>query len=125
MKDDVKGVFRHTKYYLDIVSAFRFQILDLMYVYIEDTFGSISSPSNFEPLVRTRVWLARHISRDNTLVKNHWNIIQNLKISKRPDKEQNSFNQNKILLIKVYLMIKVLVRQLNLTCSSTIVFSSK
>ena len=81
MEDDVKGVFRHTKYYLDIVSAFKFQILDLMYVYIEDTFGSISSPSNFEPFVKTRVWLARHIPRDNTLVKKHWNIIQNLKIS--------------------------------------------
>ena len=55
MEDDVKGVFRHTKYYLDIVSTFRFQILDLMYVYIGNTFRSIFSPSNFETLIRTRV----------------------------------------------------------------------
>ena len=85
--DDAKGAFRHTKYHPNIVSAFSFQLLDLMYVPIRGNFWSISSPSNFEPLARSRVWLAKHISRDDTLVKNHWNIIKPLNISKRPDKK--------------------------------------
>ena len=69
MNDDVRGALRHTKYYPDIVSVSSLQILDLMYVHIGGTFGFIYSTSNFEPLAKTRVWLARHISRDNTLVK--------------------------------------------------------
>ena len=56
-----------------------------MYVPIGGTFGSISSPSNFEPLASARVWLVKHISRDKTLVKKHWNIIKHLKICERPD----------------------------------------
>ena len=71
----------------DIVSAFSFQILHLMYVPIESTFGFISSPSNFKPLARVRVWLAKYISRDNTLVKKHWNIINHLNFCKRLDKK--------------------------------------
>ena len=38
MDDDVKGAFRHTKYHPDTVSAFNFQILDLMYVPIRGNF---------------------------------------------------------------------------------------
>ena len=55
MNDDVRGAFRHTKYYPDIVSVSSLQILDLMYVHIGGTFGFISSTSNFEPLAKTRV----------------------------------------------------------------------
>ena len=55
MDDDVKGSVRHTKYHPDIVSAFSFQILDIMYVPIGCSFGSISGPSNFESLARDRV----------------------------------------------------------------------
>ena len=69
MDIDVKGAFRHKKYHPDIVSAFSFQILNIMYVPIGGTFGSISSPSKFEPLARAQVWLAKKLSRDNTLVK--------------------------------------------------------
>ena len=48
--DDVKGAFRHSKYYPDIASAFSFIIDNILYVALGATFGSGTSPSNFEPL---------------------------------------------------------------------------
>ena len=48
--DDVKGAFRHCKYHPDVASAFSFVISNLLFVPMGGTFGSVTSPSNFEPI---------------------------------------------------------------------------
>ena len=56
--DYLKGAFRHRKYHPDIVAAFSFIIEDLLFVTLGGTFGSITSPSNFEPIARAKTDLA-------------------------------------------------------------------
>ena len=56
--DDVKGAFRHTKYHPDVASAFSFIIENLLYIPLGSTFGSVTSPSDFEPIARARIHLA-------------------------------------------------------------------
>ena len=56
--DGVKGTIRHSKYHPDITSAFSFIIDNIFYVSMRVTFGSGTSPSNFESFARRRVHLA-------------------------------------------------------------------
>ena len=46
--DDVKGAFRHCKYHSDIAAAFSLIIVDLLFFPLGGSFGSITSPFNFE-----------------------------------------------------------------------------
>ena len=62
MDDDVKGAFRHCKYHPDVVSAFSFIIQYLLFISLGGTFGSIVTPSNFEPIARARTHLAWYLS---------------------------------------------------------------
>ena len=44
--DDVKGAFRHSKYYPDVAGAFSFIISNYLLVSLGQTFGSLVSPQN-------------------------------------------------------------------------------
>ena len=67
--DDVKGAFRHCKYHHDIATAFSFIISNLLFIPLGGTFGSITSPENFEPIARARTHLAEFLSDRTDLLK--------------------------------------------------------
>ena len=82
--DDVKGAFRHCKYHPDIAAAFAFIIQYLLYIPLGNTFGSIVSPSNFEPIARARTHLAGYLSNKEDLTHKYESIINNVKFSDEP-----------------------------------------
>ena len=73
--DDVKGAFRHCKYHPDVASAFSFVISNLLFVPMGGTFGSVTSPSNFEPIARARTHLAEFLSDRRDLLEKYNHII--------------------------------------------------
>ena len=85
MDDDVKGAFRHCKYHPDIAAAFAFIIQYLLYIPLGNTFGSIVSPSNFEPIARARTHLAGYLSDKQDLTGKYKHIIDNVSFSEEPD----------------------------------------
>ena len=84
--DDVKGAFRHCKYHPDIAAAFSFIIEDLLFVPLGGIFGSITSPSNFEPIARARTHLAEFLSDRRDLLDKYKDIINKVEFSDEPDK---------------------------------------
>ena len=82
--DDVKGAFRHSKYHPDIASAFSFIISNLLFIPLGGTFGSITSPANFEPIARARTHLAEALSYRRDLLKKYEHIINKVKFSEEP-----------------------------------------
>ena len=52
MDDDVKGVFRHSKYHPDIATVFSFIILANLFIPTGGTFGSTTSPANLNLMPR-------------------------------------------------------------------------
>ena len=85
MDDDVKGAFRHPKYHPDIAAIFAFIILSKLFIPTGGTFGSTTSPANFEPFARARTFLAEKYSREFDLVEKHWDILQSVQFSALPD----------------------------------------
>ena len=72
--DDVSGAFRHAKYHPDIAGAFAFTILSYFFLPIGITFGSTTSPAEYEPLAQARRWMATFLSNSQdgpTLAKKH------------------------------------------------------
>ena len=47
--NDTKGTFRHPKYHPDVVTAFVFRISSFLMIPLENTFGSIVSPQDWDP----------------------------------------------------------------------------
>ena len=84
--DDVKGAFRHCKYHPDIATAFSFIIAKFLFIPLGGTFGSITSPSNFEPIARARTHLAEFLSDRTDLLQKYEHIINKVKFSDEPDK---------------------------------------
>ena len=82
--DDFKDSFRHCKYHPDVASAFAFIISQYLFIPLGGTFGSITSPSNFEPIARARVHLAEHLSDRRDLLKKYRHIIDKVKFSPEP-----------------------------------------
>ena len=64
--DDVKGAFRHSKYHPDVAGAFSFVISKYLLVSLGQTFGSLVSPQNWEPLARAH--LAATLSKHRDLL---------------------------------------------------------
>ena len=89
--DDVKGAFRHYKYHPNIAAAFSFIIEDLLFVPLRGTFGSITSPSNFEPITRARTHLVEFLSDRRDLLTKYKDIINKVEFSQEPDKIQFMF----------------------------------
>ena len=79
--DDVKGVFRHSKYHLDIAGAFSFVIENYLMVSFEQIFGSLVRPKIWKPLVRVRTHLATAISHRCDLLAEHHNVISKVELS--------------------------------------------
>ena len=82
--DDVKGAFRHCKYHPDVASAFSFIISNYLYIPLGGTFGSITSPANFEPIARARIHLAEYLSNRRDLYHKFKHIIDEVKFSEKP-----------------------------------------
>ena len=87
--DDVKGAFRHSKYHPDVASAFSFIVANHLFIPMGGTFGSITSPANFEPIARARTHLAEHLSDRTDLLEKYKDIIDRVSFSDEPDKDTN------------------------------------
>ena len=82
--DDVKGAFRHCKYHPDIATAFSFAVDQLLFIPLGGTFGSITSPANFEPIARARTHLAEFLSDRRDLLSKYEHIINKVQFSEEP-----------------------------------------
>ena len=79
--DDAKGAFRHCKYHPEVASAFSFIINELLFISLGGTFGSIVTPSSFEPITRARTHLAYHLSHRRDLLQKYKHIIDKVSFS--------------------------------------------
>ena len=86
--DDVKGAFRHCKYHPDVLSAFAYIVSNRLYSPLGGTFGSTTSPANFEPLARARIHLAQRLSKNRKLIAKHKAIIGKVQYHEPPDTTQ-------------------------------------
>ncbi len=84
--DDAKSAFRHGKHHPDIASAFMFILLEYLYICVAQTFGSNTSPSNWEPIARARAALAEHLFNDASLLEKHKELLDKVIFSDPPDK---------------------------------------
>jgi hypothetical protein len=76
--DDVAGAYRIPKYHPAVASAFAFAIMKLLFLPTGGTFGSTTSPPEYEAFARARAFLAEYFSRDETLVLKHFGILQHV-----------------------------------------------
>lgn len=74
--DDVAGAYRIPKYHPAVAAAFCFIIMSWLFLPTGGTFGSTTSPPEYEPYARARAFLAEHLSRDDTLVLKHADILR-------------------------------------------------
>jgi hypothetical protein len=82
--DDVSGAFRHAKHNPDIAAAISFVIGELLYIPTGQTFGSNTSPANFEPIARARTILASHLEGQTNLQEKHKEILDKVTFSEPP-----------------------------------------
>ena len=87
MDDDAKGAFRHCKYHPDVAAAFAFIISYYLYIPTGGTFGSIVSPSNFEPIARARTHLATYLSDKEDFTNKYNHILNKVVFSDEPPKD--------------------------------------
>ena len=85
--DYFKWAFRHNKYHPDIVAAFSIIISNLLYIPLGGTFGSITSPSNFESITRARIHPVIFHSDRTDLLQKYKRIIVKVKFSEEPDED--------------------------------------
>ena len=85
--DDVTAAFRQPKYHPDIVGAFCSRMSNVLLISVGQTFGSITSPQNYEPLARARAFLAQHLSHDGSihLVKKYKSYLDKVQWDQRKD----------------------------------------
>ena len=84
MDDDVKGAFRHSKYHPDIAEVFSFIILTNLFIPTGGTFGSTTSPANFDPYATARTFLAQKLSRNENLIATHQTLLDKVNFSPVP-----------------------------------------
>ena len=82
--DDAKGAFRHLKYHPDVASAFAFRIFSFLVIPLENTFGSIVSPQDWEPFSRARTHLAEALFHRRDLYAKYMHIIDRVEFSSPP-----------------------------------------
>ena len=73
--DDVPGAYRLPKYNAAAAGASAFALLNHFFLYTGGTFGSKTSPHEYEPFTQAIGFLAEHLSRDETLVPKHKIIL--------------------------------------------------
>jgi hypothetical protein len=86
--DDVSGAFRHAKHNPDIAAAIAFVINEHLFVPTGQTFGSNTSPANWEPIARARALLASHLHNRSGLIEKHKNILDKVQFSEPPTPQQ-------------------------------------
>jgi hypothetical protein len=63
--DDVATAFRHTKYNPFIAGAFAYMTEDGLFIPTSQTFGSVTSPSNWEAIAQARAFLSEIFSNES------------------------------------------------------------
>ena len=90
--DDIAGCFRQEKHHPDITPAFGLIIDMFLYFYVGQTFGSVFSPANNEPIRRAREQLAKALGDDPSIIDKHRDLLDEIKWSK-PAKAGTKFSQ--------------------------------
>ena len=93
--DDVAGAYRIPKYNPAVALAFASAIMEWLFLPTGDVFGSKTSPHEYEPFARARALLAEHLSRDQTLVMKHADILQAVEIEVEPNPNEVHFVSSK------------------------------
>jgi len=80
--DDISSAFRHVKYNPFVAGAFSFIANDTLLIPTAQTFGSNTSPANYEPLARARAWLSTTFSSPaySHLISKHKDILDTMVI---------------------------------------------
>ena len=91
--DDVSGAYRVPKYHPNVAGAFAYAILNFLFLPTGGTFGSNTSPQEYEPFARARAFLAEHLSRDESLVLKHLNILSLVEFDEETDPTSVSYVQ--------------------------------
>ena len=73
--DDVSGAYRIPKYNPAIAGAFSYALLNYFFLPTGGTFGSSTSPQEYELFAQARAFLAEYLPRDQTLVLKHQDIL--------------------------------------------------
>ena len=81
--DDVAGCFRHIKHHPDVAAAFGLVINQKLYFYVGQTFGSVFSPANQEPVRRAREQLAKALFDDTSLVEKHRELLDTVRFDEQ------------------------------------------
>mmetsp|Transcript_29742 Transcript_29742/g.86679 ORF Transcript_29742/g.86679 Transcript_29742/m.86679 type:complete len:873 (-) Transcript_29742:2591-5209(-) len=92
--DDIAGCFRQEKHHPDVTPAFGLIIDMFLYFYVGQTFGSIFSPANNEPVRRAREQLAESLGEDLSIIDKHKDLLSKIKFSK-PAKAGTKYCQAK------------------------------
>ena len=93
--DDVAGAHRIPKYHPAIASAFIFAIMQYLFLPTGGMFGSKTSAHLYEPFARARAFLAEQLSRDQTLIMKHANILHLLNFQVEENPNQVTFTPAK------------------------------
>ena len=77
--DDVLEAYMISKYNRSVAGAFAYVTMDFFFIPTGGTFGSNTSPYEYELLARARSFLAEYLSRDKPLVMKHAEILNLVK----------------------------------------------
>jgi len=80
--DDISSAFRHVKYNPFVAGAFAFIANNTLLIPTAQTFGSNTSPANYEPLAKARAWLSTVFSSPSFahLITKHKDILDTMTI---------------------------------------------
>eukprot|EP00957_Ditylum_brightwellii_P080610 6130629-Ditylum_brightwellii.AAC.1 len=84
LDDDATGSFRQCKLHPDTAQVFSFIIEQLLFVPCGSTFGSNTSPINWEPVRRAREALAQRLFSDSSLISKHKEYIDRVQFCPSP-----------------------------------------
>ena len=73
--DDLSGAYRIPKYQPDVAGAFSYALPNYFFLPTGGTFGFNTSSQEYEPFARARAFIEEHLSRDQTLVLKHQDIL--------------------------------------------------
>ena len=85
-----------------MVVAFSFIIANLLFITLGNTFGSIVSPVNFEPIARARIHLAYFLSSRIDLYDKYKHIIDKVKVSEPVTTDTKFVQAKKTRLIQAF-----------------------
>ena len=92
--DDIAGCFRQEKHHPDIAPAYGLIIDMFLYFYVGQTFGSVFSPANNEPIRRAREQLAEALGENPAIIEKHRELLNKVVFSD-PPKSGTKFSKAK------------------------------